>query len=126
MHWEEIREMQRHGMNFGAHTISHPNLPNTSLDEAEREILGSKEMIEEHLGEQVDHFSYPNGRGSSHLTEQIKGLVRRIGFRSAVTSNSGCIQQGDDLFELKRVGIYKKHGRLAQMSLEIERNKWSG
>jgi peptidoglycan/xylan/chitin deacetylase (PgdA/CDA1 family) len=126
MHWGELREMQRHGMSFGAHTISHPNLPNTSLEEAEREILGSKEMIEGHLGERVVHFSYPNGRGSSHLTEQIKQLVRRAGFCSGVTSLSGCIQQGDDLFALKRVGIYRKHGRLSHMSWEIERNRWSG
>ncbi len=126
MNWEEVREMQRHGMTFGAHTITHPNLPNSSAEEAEREILGSKETIEGHLGEPVHHFSYPNGRGSSHLTEQVKLLVRRAGFRSAVTSFSGCVQQGDDLFALKRLGVYARHGRLLDLSWEIERNRWRG
>ncbi|MFQ5903588.1 MAG: polysaccharide deacetylase family protein [Candidatus Binatia bacterium] len=126
MNWEEVREMQRHGMSLGAHTVTHPSLPNTSPEEAEREIRGSKEMIEGHLRERVLHFSYPNGRGSSHLTEQVKQLVRKAGFRSAVTSHSGCIQEGDDLFALNRVGIYRKHGRLSHLSWEVEETRWRG
>lgn len=126
MSWAEVREMQSQGMSFGAHTITHPNLPNTPSAEAEQEIYGSKTAIEEQIKEPVLHFSYPNGRGSSHLTAQVKAIVQRVGFASAVTSFAGCIQPGDDLFALKRVGVYKKHGRLCNLSWEIERHRWQG
>jgi peptidoglycan/xylan/chitin deacetylase (PgdA/CDA1 family) len=126
MSWEHVREMQRSGMSFGAHTVTHPNLPNTTLAEADREIRESKEVIEAQVGCAVRDFSYPNGRGSSHVTEQVKQLVRRIGFHSAVTSLAGCVTAGDDLFALKRVGVYKKHGQLTLLSWEIESNRWKG
>lgn len=126
MSWQEVREMHNQGMSFGAHTVTHPNLPNTSLDEAKREICTSKETIEAHLQASVLDFSYPNGRGSSHLTEQIKDIVRHAGFHSAVTSIAGGVELGHDPFALKRVGVYKKHGVIPFLSWEIEANRWQG
>lgn len=123
MSWREVREMHDQGMSFGAHTVTHPNLPNTSLDEAEQEIRGSKEAIEAHLQAPVLDFSYPNGRGSSHLTDQIKEIVRRAGFYSAVTSVAGGVELGQDLFALKRVGVYKKHGSIPLLAWEVETNR---
>ncbi len=124
MSWREVREMCRRGMSFGAHTVTHPNLPNASPVEAEREIRESKEELEGKLGERVDHFAYPNGRGSAHLTEEVKEQVRRAGFFSAVTSLPGCVCQGDDLLALRRMGVYRRHGSLAHFSWDLERSKW--
>lgn len=126
MTWDEVRDMHKHGMSFGAHTVTHPNLPNTDLAEAEREIRESKEMIEAELKTSILDFSYPNGRGSSHLTDQIKALVGKAGFHSAVTSVPGGIELGHDLLALKRVGVYKKHGDIPLLSWEIETNRWRG
>lgn len=126
MTWGEVLEMHGQGMSFGAHTVTHPNLPNTTPEEAEREIRDSKEMIEARLKSPVLGFSYPNGRGSSHLTDQVKDIVRRVGFHSAVTSLAGCVELGNDLLALKRVGVYKKHGSIPLLSWEIETNRWQG
>ena len=126
MGWDEMREMSRGGMSFGAHTVTHPNLPNAYPEEAEHEICESRAMLEAQLREPVRHFAYPNGRGSSHLTEHIKQCVRKAGFHSAVTSVGGCVQKDDDLFALRRVGVYKKHGIIPHFSLDIERNRWQG
>lgn len=123
MTWSEVRDMHGQGMSFGAHTVTHPNLPNTTAEEAEQEIRDSKEMTEAHLHTSVLDFSYPNGRGSRHITEQVKEIVRRAGFHSAVTSLIGGIELGDDLLALKRVGIYKKHGSFPLLSWEIESNR---
>ena len=92
MTWDELREMDRNGMTIGAHTVSHPNLPNTAIDEATEEIAGSRDMIANKLRSVVAHFSYPNGRGSAHVTETVRTIVRRSGFQSAVTSVSGCVR----------------------------------
>ena len=126
MSWDEMREMRRGGMSFGAHTVTHPNLPNALPEEAEQEIRISREVLEGQLNEPVLHFAYPNGRGSSHLTEQVKACVQSAGFHSAVTSLWGCVQPGDDLFALRRVGVYRKHGSIPALSLDIERNRWQG
>jgi peptidoglycan/xylan/chitin deacetylase (PgdA/CDA1 family) len=126
MSWEEAREMHSQGMSFGAHTVTHPNLPNTSLDEAEREIRESKETIEARLQAPVLDFSYPNGRGSSHLTDQVKDIVRHAGFHSAVTSVAGGVELGHDPLALKRVGIYKKHRSIPLLSWEVETSRWRG
>jgi len=123
MSWDQVREMHRAGMIFGAHTLSHPNLPNATPEEAEHEIVGSRDALQEQIGERVLHFSYPNGRGSAHLTEAVKGMVRRADFASATTSVTGSVLAGDDVFALKRIGIYNRHGAMPEFTLDIERGK---
>jgi len=123
MSWDHVREMHRAGMIFGAHTLSHPNLPNATPDEARREIEGSRDALAEQINEPVRHFSYPNGRGSAHLTEAVKSMVRDAHFDSATTSLTGSVQAGDDAFALKRIGIYSRHGALPEFTLDIERGK---
>lgn len=122
MSWGQVEEMHRAGMIFGAHTITHPNLPNATPGEARTEIFGSRDELAEHVGP-VRHFSYPNGRGSAHLTDAVKGLVREAGFDSSTTSITGSVLPGDDLLALKRIGIYYRHGVLPEFTLDIERGK---
>ncbi len=123
MTWDQIREMHRAGLSFGAHTITHPNLPNATREEAVQEIVGSRDHLAAQLGDRVRHFSYPNGRGSAHLTEAVKAIVRDAGFDSSTTSVTGGVLPGDDLLALKRIGIYSRHGLLPEFTLDIERGK---
>jgi len=122
MSWQQIEEMHRAGMIIGAHTITHPNLPNATPEEAHREIVGSRDDLAAHVG-RVRHFSYPNGRGSAHLTDAVKGIVREAGFDSSTTSVTGSVLPGDDLLALKRIGIYRRHGAMPDFTLDIERGK---
>jgi peptidoglycan/xylan/chitin deacetylase (PgdA/CDA1 family) len=123
MTWDQVREMHDAGMIFGAHTLTHPNLPNSTFEEAEREIVGSKEALEAEIHTSVRHFSYPNGRGSAHLTDAVKGIVRDAGFDSSTTSVTGSVRVGDDAFALQRIGIYSRHGYMPDFTLGIERGK---
>lgn len=66
--WDEIADMQRAGMHFGAHTVSHPYLPNLPLEAAAREINTSKTDLEAHLGQPVVVFAYPYGHASPSIT----------------------------------------------------------
>ncbi len=123
MSWDQVRDLHRAGMTIGAHTLTHPNLPNATEEEARREIFGSRNAIIEHLGGPVRHFSYPNGRGSAHLTETVKRIVGEAGFVTSTTSITGPVQPGDDLLALRRIGVYRRHGVLPEFSLDIERGK---
>jgi peptidoglycan/xylan/chitin deacetylase (PgdA/CDA1 family) len=123
--WEEIREMRRAGMLIGAHTLTHPNLPGLPPEAAEAEVAGSKTLIEARLDAPVEHFAYPNGRGVSHFNDTVRDIVRQAGFLTSVTSISGPVHPTDDLFTLRRLGVYRKHAYLFRFAVDLERTRLS-
>ena len=120
--WDEVRQMHKDEIDFGSHTISHPSLPFIPLEEAEKEISLSKEIIEDHLNNSVIHFSYPNPGNLENVTPEIVELVKAAGYISATTSDKGCVQKGENLLTLKRKGIYHNLGSLTDFYFEIEKN----
>jgi len=86
---------------IGAHTLSHPKLDTLSSSEQEKEIMGSKSVLEEIIEKEVRHFSYPYG---AHNQTSIE-CVRKTGFLSAVQSWGGASRRGDKYFELHRKEI---------------------
>ncbi len=98
--WDEVREMAEHGISFGSHTVSHPLLPQITVDEAKSEIDESKRKIEQELGRDCEHFAYPNG----NWNEKIKTMLREAGYRSAVLARK--ISSTTDLFVLGRTNIH--------------------
>jgi len=105
LRWEEVREMAAAGIQFGAHTRTHPILSRLDGErELAFEIEGSKRQIEKQLGRAVDHFCYPNGAREDVGPEVVKA-VRAAGFRTAVTTESGLNYGGEDPFRLLRIGV---------------------
>ena len=51
--WQEIREMRKAGVRFGAHSVSHPRLTEVPPEEAWREIAECKKRLEDGLEEEV-------------------------------------------------------------------------
>jgi peptidoglycan/xylan/chitin deacetylase (PgdA/CDA1 family) len=105
LRWDEVREMAAAGIDFGAHTRTHPIL--TRLDgegELTFEIEGSKRQIEQQLGRAVDHFCYPNGTREDVSREVVKA-VQAAGFRTAVTTESGLNHVAGDPLRLLRIGV---------------------
>jgi CelD/BcsL family acetyltransferase involved in cellulose biosynthesis/peptidoglycan/xylan/chitin deacetylase (PgdA/CDA1 family) len=99
--WDEVRQMNKQNISFGAHTVSHPVLSKLSDTKLEAEITGSKNKIEEKLNTPVQHFAYPFGQPSD-VGSGVKEAVRRAGFATAVTTVWGFNRPGDDLYDLKR------------------------
>jgi len=69
--WSRIAELQRAGIRFGAHTMTHPRLPALPWKQAAREVLDSKKQIEDHIGEAVASFAFPYGAESPRLRHLI-------------------------------------------------------
>lgn len=107
LRWQQVEEMQGHGIEFGAHTVHHPILTAVPVDEAWREIVESKQVIEERLQAPVLHFAYPNG-GASDFDETTKNLVRKAGFVSAVSMVFGTNVPATDLYALRRGGPWEE------------------
>lgn len=102
--WEQVREMYRNGIRFGAHTMTHPAVSQLHPSQMPEELLNSKRLLENGLDAPIKHFAYPFGK-----PEDFNGLAQeflaRSGFRSAVTTVEGFNSRGANAFELRRVQI---------------------
>lgn len=101
LNWEEITEMHNAGVDFQCHTQTHPSLPALEAELIENEITDSAAIIEEKLGTDVCHFSYPFG----HSSEEIIKILRNNGFKSAVGVKPGYNTTETDVYQLHRVGV---------------------
>jgi peptidoglycan/xylan/chitin deacetylase (PgdA/CDA1 family) len=63
--WREVKEMQAQGVEFGSHTLTHPMLSQVSHEVARREILRSKQELEDRLGARIAFFCYPRATSTT-------------------------------------------------------------
>jgi peptidoglycan/xylan/chitin deacetylase (PgdA/CDA1 family) len=99
--WGEIREMDRAGLSFGAHTLTHPDLRRLTLSQAQNEISASKQIIESALGKAVHCFAYPYGR----YDDRSRRIARQQ-FACACGDELALASAVSDLFALERVDAY--------------------
>ncbi len=88
LRWSEIETMSRDGIEFGSHTVTHPVLTQAPADLLQYEIGTSKQVIEERTGKPVTAFCYPMG-GKLSFNETVQAVVRRNGYRFAVSYRQG-------------------------------------
>ena len=123
--WEDVLAMKKDGFSFGAHTLTHPNLPSLSREEMKEEIEGSRKVIEERLGESVVLFSYPNGGANSHYNEIVKQVVCECGYVNATTSDSGVVDEKSDKYAFFRRGVPKENGLIEiAIGSVVEKLNW--
>jgi len=66
---------------IGAHTITHPILPNCTLKQLKEEIVESKRKLEEWTDKSVTVFAYPNGS----FNGRERPVLKRHGYELAAT-----------------------------------------
>ena len=96
----QIRDWASAGIEFGAHTRTHPNLTTLSPAECREEVVGSRDDLERITGTTPAAFAYPFG----YLSETAKEYVRD-GFALAMSCVEGVNDLGTDPYELKRTGV---------------------
>lgn len=89
----QIDEMTKSGMEFGSHSLTHPDLTKISLEDAKSQIVNSK-------GDWLT-FCYPSGKYNS----DIINLIKDAGYLAAVTTKIGIANEKSNLFELRRVRV---------------------
>jgi peptidoglycan/xylan/chitin deacetylase (PgdA/CDA1 family) len=100
--WDDARELHRDGVALGAHTRTHPILPELPPAEVEDEVAGSGADAAAALGEPVETFSYPFGRFDQATAE----AVARAGFGCAVSIRTGRNCAATPPYALRRVEIH--------------------
>lgn len=104
MDWEDVRALDRAGVELGAHTVHHEILARLDAAGARREIEDSKRALERGLGHPVASFAYPFGRRWDYHAAAVEA-ARAAGFESATTTHAGTSRADSPRFELKRVMI---------------------
>lgn len=99
--WENIHEMKSAGIEFGSHSLTHPDLTRLSLDHVEREVCDSKTILEDTLGRKVSAFAYPYG----YHTRTIREIVKKY-YSLACSGRLGVTTRSSEPFALERIDMY--------------------
>lgn len=99
--WEELAALTRAGVELGAHSRTHPDLPTVSDAVAEREIRGSGDDLRRNAGVTPVAFAYPHGRHGP----RERAVVRAAGYALAFTTQPGRNGAGADPLALRRVSV---------------------
>lgn len=90
------------GMDVGAHTRRHANLLECDAASARDEMAGSKRDLEDALGVEVRHFSYPYGQ---HRLAHAD-MASDAGYLTATTVVQARVRRDDDLLLLPRISVH--------------------
>ncbi len=97
-----LAQMHSSGMSIGAHTHQHPILALETPVSAFKEISHSKAILENIIDAPVEYFAYPNGKYGVDFDQSHVDMVKKLGFKAALTTNWGSLRSGDDLFNIPR------------------------
>ena len=116
----QIQAMQNSGcVEFGAHTLSHPNLTELDDDTARHEITASIRAVEALTGVPCTTFAYPFGRFEARHMQ----LVREAGIATAVSIKSRILPWAKvDPLAVPRIGTNGKM-TLLQFALAVSRGR---
>jgi peptidoglycan/xylan/chitin deacetylase (PgdA/CDA1 family) len=98
---DQIRELDRAGMDVGDHTAHHVDLRMLTAAELKSETAGSRKTLAAILGHPVYYFAYPFGA----YNETVIAAVRAAGFTMAYTTMGGVTESTDAPLTMPRIHI---------------------
>lgn len=102
--WSQVKRMSAAGIFFGSHTLTHTHLTRCKKGKLQAEVADSKKIIEDRLGQEVRHFSYPYGI----YDKRVEDAVREAGYKTACTTKRGAILPGTNVLQLPRLTVGKR------------------
>lgn len=101
MTWEQIVEMREAGMEFGSHTMSHDTLPGQNATEVWQELIISRAILEQRLGQEVHALAYPSGKFDAGVAH----LAHEAGYWIGVSTKQGVTHSTGNILTLRRVRV---------------------
>ena len=117
--FDELKEMQRRGIEIGSHTADHIALTELDATFKRRQLRESKIYLEWSGLEPICSLSYPNGA----FDAEIETFLREENYLAAVTGETGLNTLETNPFELYRVHIRKPHFGLTEFKLRLWKAK---
>ena len=95
----ELRDLARQGVDIGAHTVHHPQLPRYDRATQVGEIADSRVTLERIIGVPITHLAYPFGA----FDETTVAAAAEAGITHAFTCEPRALAAGDALLALPRI-----------------------
>jgi peptidoglycan/xylan/chitin deacetylase (PgdA/CDA1 family) len=102
--WDDVRAIAALGHEIGSHTVSHIDLGRATLEEARRELVESRETLQEQVGRPVRWFAYPYG-GRQHLRPEMVPLIGEAGYEGTVSAIPGFVDHTHHGAVLPRIAM---------------------
>ncbi|HEU4649768.1 MAG TPA: polysaccharide deacetylase family protein [Gemmatimonadales bacterium] len=102
MSWSTARALGAEGIQFGAHTMTHPRLAGLATESRRIELVEGRKRLEDELGHAVVHLAYPFGSYDA----SVQASAADAGYLTACSTRPGLSSADDELLALHRVTIY--------------------
>ena len=100
---EEIRRLAASPLiEIGGHTMSHPTLALTPIDEQYREIAECRRRLQEALGTPIESFAYPYGAFPYDYSTDTVAVVKQAAFSLAFTTGNAFAAINGDPLQIPR------------------------
>ncbi len=103
MSLSEMRQWSQAGQEVGSHGMDHLHLSRLSPEQAQRQIVESRQTLARLVGQEVTAYCYPYG---DFKAEHVQ-MAREAGYTNATTTERGLAHLTDDPHQLHRVGIWR-------------------
>ena len=105
--WHDVRELRAEGIQFGSHTVTHPDMRSLGPEQIEYELGYSKEVIEQKLGEPINSFAYPFAfpEEDADFTRFLLDALENQGFQNGVTTILGRASRKSSPYFLPRLPV---------------------
>ena len=124
--WAQARVLERRGLAFAPHTVSHPILARVDDLQAESEIRDSWRTLGDELARPVPILAYPNGGPDDYGPREFR-LLAAAGLAGAMTTTKGYLsgralrQTPQAWFQMPRFGFPDDPDRVCLIASGFER-----
>ena len=113
LEWAAVKELAASGrIEIGSHTLSHPLVGSLSPEQQRKEVLRSKDILEDRLGLPIRYFSYPFGvRRYGAYSDASEVVVKDAGYLASCTSEIGRKRTGSGSYLIPRMPLVSQDTR---------------
>ena len=115
MTWDNLFDMERHGMEIGSHTANHIPLTTLPSEKQREELRLSKLMLEWKGLKTIYSFSYPTGAYDAGVV----AMLAEEDYLTAVTGEAGLNNVETNPYLLHRVNIPRPHFGLTEFRVRL-------
>ena len=101
--WDQLREMEQHGIMAQSHTVTHAPLPELPDERIREELVESKRTAEAELGHPIDFIAYPTGVHDLHIV----GIAKEAGYKGGFTVKYGNVDRSSNVYAMERVPVFR-------------------
>jgi peptidoglycan/xylan/chitin deacetylase (PgdA/CDA1 family) len=105
LNWDQIRKLNKEGVEIGAHSHNHNHLPKMSIEQIKNNIELSNKIFLKELGKIPSLFAYPYGEAN----EDIFAILKKYKYKFAFGQHSGVINETSNFYYLPRFSLNEKY-----------------